>query len=692
MVQLDALEGEDFGLVDLEREEAEEAEEAAAKVAAKRERAKKALGLLGSRFQRVDDAAGSPRTPHAAAAAAPPLTSPRGEGAETWAKKSPRFFPDLDSGKLTSRPDLEKLARKRAAQLRFGGYSDKGAAIDAKIGGRIGGYSLLDDSAGLQSAVTQLFEHPPRPGSPRRQVPDLTTKPPLPRPPKPPQTARPRQSAAERAEVAKAEATRRDAAEAQQARLSLGVEEQVAVMVVRRDALLKRRAESLLGGRQRAFDADEEFRRSEEKHAAGEELRRERRRRLREQAETRRREEVEAQQAKLLVKLGESEQARAAQQVLTRAAEEAARESAAEEARHGRQIEATRRRHDQLAAETSRQARTVARNVAVGRYEEYRQSAEQGAAERYGAEVAARRAKARLTLDAHDGGRQRVEEQAEAYKGELEEQRKAVEERFQQESRVLAQQQDERAGRMRDQDKSERRHAAGVMERMRGMEAARVDKTAEQSRIMEERSAAQQRRCEVNHDGWVQYQALQAQNTKMRVEEAQAQQQARRERKQQANADKADYIASLAAARARRDTHIRNLAQEFAAKQARHMPRVYPSTLYRAEPYYRPCLCYALPWAQSVYALPPPTLLPPANRPLLHPLRRGSRRSCSRPTSEARSHRPRRSRPPCATCPAARRARVPASRSRPPSARARARSRRRASVRARGGRSVSVSA
>ena len=109
-----------------------------------------------------------------------------------------------------------------------------------------------------QSAVTQLFEHPPRPGSPRRQAPDLTSKPPLPRPPKPPQTARPRPSAAERAEAAKVEAARREAAEAQQAKLNLGVEEQVAVMVVRRDALLKRRAETLLGGRQRAFDADEE--------------------------------------------------------------------------------------------------------------------------------------------------------------------------------------------------------------------------------------------------------------------------------------------------------------------------------------------------------------------------------------------------------------------------------------------------
>ena len=76
-------------------------------------------------------------------------------------------------------------------------------------------------------------------------------------------------------------------------------------------------------------------------------------------------------------------------------------------------------------------------------------------------------------------------------------------------------------------------------------------------------------RCEVNHDGWVQYQALQSQNAKMRVEEAQARQQARRERKQQANADKQEYILSLAAARARRDEHIRNLAQEFAAKQAR---------------------------------------------------------------------------------------------------------------------------
>ena len=66
-----------------------------------------------------------------------------------------------------------------------------------------------------QSAVTQLFEHPPRPGSPRRQIPDLTTKPPLPRPPKPPQTARPRPSAAERAEAAKVEAARREAAEAE---------------------------------------------------------------------------------------------------------------------------------------------------------------------------------------------------------------------------------------------------------------------------------------------------------------------------------------------------------------------------------------------------------------------------------------------------------------------------------------------
>ena len=134
---------------------------------------------------------------------------------------------------------------------------------------------------------------------------------------------------------------------------------------------------------------------------------------------------------------------------------------------------------------------------------------------------------------------------------------------------MLAQQKEERAARMREQDRSERRHAAAVVERMRGMEAARVAHTEEQARVMAERSLAQQKRCEVNHEGWVAYQGLQAQNAKQRVEEAQARQRAERERKQQANADKEEYIASLAAARARRDAHIRNLAQEFAAKQAR---------------------------------------------------------------------------------------------------------------------------
>ena len=38
---------------------------------------------------------------------------------------------------------------------------------------------------------------------------------------------------------------------------------------------------------------------------------------------------------------------------------------------------------------------------------------------------------------------------------------------------MLAQQKEERAARMREQDRSERRHAAAVVERMRGMEAAR---------------------------------------------------------------------------------------------------------------------------------------------------------------------------------------------------------------------------
>lgn len=143
-------------------------------------------------------------------------------------------------------------------------------------------------------------------------------------------------------------------------------------MVVRRDTLLRRRAETLAGGRHRAHEAEDGLRRSEEKHAAqqhvgkrhldgatahrpgrlgrtlpaqrtrgaplnhpgpdgrlqcghearlqspilllatsqaGEEFRRERRRQLRVQAEARRHAEVEAQQAKLLTRLGEGEEA-----------------------------------------------------------------------------------------------------------------------------------------------------------------------------------------------------------------------------------------------------------------------------------------------------------------------------------------------------------------------------------------------
>ena len=213
-----------------------------------------------------------------------------------------------------------------------------------------------------------------------------------------------------------------------------------------------------LGPHAPPWATQEEFRKSEEKHVAAEELRRERRRRLRVQAETRRHAEVEAQQAKLLTKLSEGEEVRVVRQLETRAAEEAARMAAEEERRHVAAIEAQRRRRDGVATDAARQARAQARSAAMGRYEEYRQSAEQGAADRYGAEVAARRAKARQTLDTYEGGRQRVEEHAEAARATLEERRAAVEERFQQESRVLAQQQDEMRGRMRAIDKSERRH------------------------------------------------------------------------------------------------------------------------------------------------------------------------------------------------------------------------------------------
>ena len=187
MVLLEAS-TEDFRLVDLEREEVAADEEARRALASKRERSKVALGLLGSRFQRVEvDAAGQKRvadipsngTPRAAVAA-PPLISPRGDGESAvadkdgnWTKRSLRFFPDMDAGKLTSRPDLEKLARDRAKKNRFGGYSDSGAAIDAQIGGRLGDYSLLQDSAGLQAQhsmaeVQPCWCHhllPPSPGA-----------------------------------------------------------------------------------------------------------------------------------------------------------------------------------------------------------------------------------------------------------------------------------------------------------------------------------------------------------------------------------------------------------------------------------------------------------------------------------------------------------------------------------------------
>ena len=117
-------------------EEAEE-ERARRSRAAKRERAKVALGMLSSCFERVAVTAQQQQVPSSlshAVAVAPPFISTSGEGE---IKESPRFFPAMGPGKLTSRPDVceEKRARKCAQLQRFGGYPQSGAALDAQIGG-----------------------------------------------------------------------------------------------------------------------------------------------------------------------------------------------------------------------------------------------------------------------------------------------------------------------------------------------------------------------------------------------------------------------------------------------------------------------------------------------------------------------------------------------------------------------------
>ena len=154
---------DDFRLVDLEREEvvAEVEEEAKRK---KRERAKVALGMLSSRFQRVEVDPTNHRVPdsslnvtsHGSVAVLPLRTSTEEGAADTKAKEQARFFPAMDAGKLSLRPDLEKLACQRESSQRFGGYSQAGDALDAQRGARLGGYSLLKDSAGLQAPHEHL--------------------------------------------------------------------------------------------------------------------------------------------------------------------------------------------------------------------------------------------------------------------------------------------------------------------------------------------------------------------------------------------------------------------------------------------------------------------------------------------------------------------------------------------------------
>ena len=105
MVLLEAAEADDYRLVDLEREEAEEAAAAEAKLAAKRERAKVALGMLGARFERLDDGAAGASTAAAAAALPPRPGARRGHRYE----EEPALLSEL-----IRQADVASIRRSRA--------------------------------------------------------------------------------------------------------------------------------------------------------------------------------------------------------------------------------------------------------------------------------------------------------------------------------------------------------------------------------------------------------------------------------------------------------------------------------------------------------------------------------------------------------------------------------------------------
>ena len=157
MVLLEAAEADDYRLVDLEREEAEEAAAAEAKLAAKRERAKVALGMLGARFERLDDAAGRPRTPRTAAAQAPELGGTDGSGVAdpSWVTKVVAREAELGG-------TAEREAAVMRMQARQRGKLDRRHTADRVEQGEMAGQKRAKKAA-EQELAAQLPDPNPEP-------------------------------------------------------------------------------------------------------------------------------------------------------------------------------------------------------------------------------------------------------------------------------------------------------------------------------------------------------------------------------------------------------------------------------------------------------------------------------------------------------------------------------------------------
>ena len=588
---------------------------------------KVALGMLSSRFQRFEvGVTGEQRGP-TSLVNDPSLggvskVSPRGNRAQLRAEAAAaeargadgeyaRYFPSHHAGQLTSRPELERLARKRAGQthhqmnaakppLRFGiPITAQSLELCKQLG--IGATSLLREAPTIMGAIAADDARRSgggggggggggvggggSPSSVRSDSPRRPKPPGQPRTPRSarsgggkPNTAR-RRSASERratktaraeaaAEAAR-EAERRASTQAEEARLRREVEEQVAEMVVRRNAEMRRRAGFVARQHGRALQLANRVAREDEAHGQRQAVQRARRDELKLVAEARHRRQAEERKQRREEEEEGTEEERAKKREARRARDSEERRAQHEEERQAREARAAEALRAERAAEQQRQQRQQAHASAVAAYDEERVAAEREAFERRDAAVETKRVGAREVLTAHTRRSREAELHADEVQHEIEARAEAVVLQHEQQERYLEQQRLERVRRMRKLDEQERQHARQVVERMERREAARKERTVEAGHAKARASHEVQQAQAEQHEAWVSQQRQHGQLAQARAEAARLEVEKARQAVRAEAELRAERSERLAAAKAYRDEQIGLVKAELANKQAR---------------------------------------------------------------------------------------------------------------------------